>query len=81
MGDVLTGMIAGFMAQGYAPDKAARLAVYLHGDAADAMAREKGPIGYIAGDVMAAVPAAMGRIMATETETAARDILSARLFS
>ena len=81
MGDVLTGMIAGFMAQGYAPDEAARLAVYLHGDAADAMTREKGPIGYIAGDVMAAVPAAMGRIMATETETAARDILSARLFS
>lgn len=81
MGDVLTGMIAGFMTQGYAPDEAARIGVYLHGDAADAVARDKGPIGYIAGDVMAAVPAAIGRIMATETETAARDILAARLFS
>jgi ADP-dependent NAD(P)H-hydrate dehydratase / NAD(P)H-hydrate epimerase len=81
MGDVLTGMIAGFMAQGYAPDEAARIGVYLHGDAADAMAREKGPMGYIAGDVMAALPAAMGRLMAAETETAARGILAARLFS
>jgi ADP-dependent NAD(P)H-hydrate dehydratase / NAD(P)H-hydrate epimerase len=81
MGDVLTGMIAGFMAQGYAPDEAARIGVYLHGDAADAVARENGPMGYIAGDVMAALPAARGRLMAAETETAARGILAARLFS
>jgi len=34
-GDVLTGMIAGFLAQGYKPLEAALCAVYLHGRAAD----------------------------------------------
>ncbi len=81
MGDVLTGIIAGFMAQGYGPDEAARLGVYLHGDAADAVAREKGPMGYIAGDVMAALPDAMARLTTAGTKTAARGILAAKLFS
>lgn len=81
MGDVLTGMIAGFMAQGYRPDEAARIGVYLHGHAADAVARENGPIGYIAGDVMAALPAAMGRLMATGTDTGIPGSLSGRLLS
>jgi ADP-dependent NAD(P)H-hydrate dehydratase / NAD(P)H-hydrate epimerase len=81
MGDVLTGVIAGFAAQGYEPDEAARLGVYLHGDAADAVAREKGPMGYIAGDVMTALPGAMARLTAAGTKAAARGILAARLFS
>ena len=34
-GDVLTGLIGGFLAQGLAPWDAARLGVYLHGLAAD----------------------------------------------
>ncbi len=34
-GDVLTGMIVSLMAQNYSPSEAARLAVYLHGAAAD----------------------------------------------
>jgi NAD(P)H-hydrate epimerase len=56
MGDVLTGMIAGFAAQGYAADAAARLGVYLHGAAGDHLARTRGPQGYLASDLMAALP-------------------------
>ena len=35
MGDVLTGIITGLIAQGYAPEIAAILAVYWHGFSAD----------------------------------------------
>ena len=35
MGDVLTGMIAAFLAQAYTPHEAAVLAVYIHGKAGD----------------------------------------------
>lgn len=37
MGDVLTGMIAAFLAQGYSPEIAAMLSVYIHGRAGDEM--------------------------------------------
>jgi NAD(P)H-hydrate epimerase len=37
-GDVLTGVITALLAQGYAPEKAARLGVWLHGYAGDAAA-------------------------------------------
>lgn len=56
MGDVLTGIIAGFLSQGYSPKEAIHLAVYLHGDAADNLAASKGPYGYIASDVMNKLP-------------------------
>ncbi|MCU0602805.1 MAG: NAD(P)H-hydrate dehydratase [Desulfobacterales bacterium] len=56
MGDVLTGAIAGLMTQGVRPDLAARAAVYLHGAAGDRLARERGPWGFLAGEVMNALP-------------------------
>ncbi len=59
MGDVLTGMIAGFIAQGYSAKAAMCLGVYLHGAAADELALTRGPVGFLATEVMAAVP---GRI-------------------
>jgi len=37
MGDVLTGMIAAFLAQSYSPEKSAMLSVYIHGKAGDEM--------------------------------------------
>ena len=43
-GDVLTGMIAAFVAQGYSPKEAAILGVYLHGQAGDKAAKAKGTI-------------------------------------
>lgn len=57
MGDVLTGIIAGLVTQGYPPDLAARLGVFVHGAAADRLAAGRGPIGYLAGEVADTVPA------------------------
>lgn len=55
MGDVLTGMIGGFIAQGYPPIEACILGVFLHGMAADLLMVEKGRIGYTASEVANAV--------------------------
>jgi ADP-dependent NAD(P)H-hydrate dehydratase / NAD(P)H-hydrate epimerase len=52
MGDVLTGIIASLMCQGYSEKKAANMGVYLHGAAADKIAEEKGMIGYTASDTI-----------------------------
>jgi NAD(P)H-hydrate epimerase len=56
MGDVLTGLIAGFVVQGYSPAASAHMGVYLHGAAADTLADQNGPIGYLATDVMGQIP-------------------------
>ena len=50
-GDVLTGVIAALIAQGYAPDVAVALGVYLHGFAGDLAAAEHGEAGVMAGDI------------------------------
>jgi ADP-dependent NAD(P)H-hydrate dehydratase / NAD(P)H-hydrate epimerase len=52
MGDVLTGMIAAFIAQGLDADQALLLAVHLHGAAADALAEKGVTVGMTASDVM-----------------------------
>lgn len=53
MGDALSGMIAAFLAQGMPALDAARLAVYLHGAAADAcMAHGMAPRGLTASEVI-----------------------------
>ncbi len=62
MGDVLTGAIAGLITQGVAPGRAARTAVYLHGAAADTLAGAMGPVGFLAGDLLRALPAEIGRL-------------------
>lgn len=51
-GDVLTGMICGFLAGGLDSLTAARLGVYCHGLAGDAAAKEKGYYGLMAGDLI-----------------------------
>ncbi len=51
MGDVLCGMIAGFIAQGMSVDDAMLLAVHLHGAAADALAEQQALIGMTATEV------------------------------
>ena len=56
MGDVLTGIIAGLVAQGYSPESATHVGVYLHGAAADTLAKEIGPFGYLATEVINAIP-------------------------
>jgi len=51
MGDVLTGMIAAFIAQGMAADDALLLAVHLHGAAGDALAQQQATLGMTATEV------------------------------
>jgi NAD(P)H-hydrate epimerase len=55
-GDVLTGIIAGFVSQGYAPAISAIIGVYMHGAAGDAAADKKGFAGLIASDIIDALP-------------------------
>lgn len=53
MGDVLTGMIAAFLAQNADPRNALSAAVYLHGAAADELVRQGvGPTGLTAGEII-----------------------------
>lgn len=59
MGDVLSGVIAGLLAQGYSPWNAACLGVYLHGLAADRLARTR-PYGYTASEVARMLPEVIG---------------------
>jgi len=58
VGDVLTGMIAGLMAQRLAAFDAAQLGVYLHGLAGDIARQKKGDLSLIAMDVIDALPRA-----------------------
>ncbi len=51
MGDVLTGMIAAFIAQGLSADDAVLLAVYLHGAAGDELAEQGITIGMTASEL------------------------------
>ena len=59
MGDVLTGILAGLMAQGLSGETAAVLGSYLHGLAGDIAAASLGMHGLIASDVLNAVPQAV----------------------
>lgn len=58
MGDVLTGLIGGLLAQGGPAADAATLGVYLHGLAADRLSRTMGTAGMTATDVLREIPAA-----------------------
>ena len=51
MGDVLSGIIAAFIAQGLSADNAMLLAVHLHGAAGDALAQQQASIGMTASEV------------------------------
>ncbi len=51
MGDVLTGMIASFIAQGLSADEALLLGVHLHGAAGDELARQQATLGMSATEV------------------------------
>ena len=62
MGDVLTGIIAGLMAQGVSSERAAALGVYIHGLAGDMTAEVFGMHGLIASDVLKAVARAISSL-------------------
>jgi NAD(P)H-hydrate epimerase len=61
-GDVLTGLIAGLLAQGCAPGDAARLGVFVHGLAADIAAERDSVRGMIPSDVIDHLGRAFARL-------------------
>jgi len=64
MGDVLAGLIAALLAQGLPATRAARLAVVLHGAAADhAVSSGSGPVGLTASEVARAARAALNALI------------------
>ncbi len=65
MGDVLTGVVAALIAQGYEPFAACRAGVFIHGHAADMVAADKGEIGISAVDVQERLPYALKEVTAS----------------
>ena len=61
-GDVLTGVIAALLAQGYPPLDAARMGVYVHGLAGDIVAESVGLQGVIASDIIEALTFAFKKL-------------------
>lgn len=53
MGDVLTGIIAAYLAQGMTLTNAAKLGVLVHSTAADRLAKRDGVVGLLASDIVA----------------------------
>lgn len=71
-GDVLTGLILGFLSQGLPLIKSACLAVFLHGQAGLLLAREKGDRGILASELLEKIPDLLsqkGRLEITEIES------------
>jgi ADP-dependent NAD(P)H-hydrate dehydratase / NAD(P)H-hydrate epimerase len=62
MGDVLSGIVGALMGQHFTPGDALKLGVFMHGHAADRLARSKGRFGYLAGDLALELPAAFTEI-------------------
>lgn len=63
-GDVLTGVIAGLLAQNTEPERAGALGPWIHGKAGDLLAEEGGQAALMAGQL----PEAVGRIFQTIEE-------------
>ena len=65
-GDVLTGMIAGFLAQGMPALEAASSGVYMHGLLGDMLLEERGYFGFTAGELVDKIPEAMASMLLSE---------------
>lgn len=74
MGDVLTGLVVGLLAQGWPPESALIAAVHLHGAAADRLSREGvGPIGLSAGETIDAARGVFNRWLIEAQQGTHRD--------
>jgi ADP-dependent NAD(P)H-hydrate dehydratase len=60
-GDVLGGIVAGLLARGADPLRAAAWGVFLHGEAGNALARRHGTVGLLARELAAEVPGILHR--------------------
>ncbi len=72
-GDVLTGIIAGLLAQGLSLSQAARLGVFLHGLAADIATEDIGEHSLIAGDLLNYISDAMLSVFEDEYDDGEQD--------
>jgi hydroxyethylthiazole kinase-like uncharacterized protein yjeF len=61
-GDVLTGMITALLAQGYAPERAAILGTFLHGEAGDIASDTKTAYAASSTDVISSIPEAWKKL-------------------
>jgi ADP-dependent NAD(P)H-hydrate dehydratase / NAD(P)H-hydrate epimerase len=61
-GDVLTGILTGLLAQGYAAEDAACLGVFVHGLSGDIAAKDNGMNALLASDLIAFLPAAFKKL-------------------
>jgi len=57
-GDVLTGIILGLLSQGYSPESAALIAVFIHGYTADLFVKNNSELTMLAGDIIELLPKA-----------------------
>lgn len=62
-GDVLTGVIAAFLSQGYNPEYAALIGVYMHGKAGDMAAERYGQFGMLASDISKYIGRAIDEVL------------------
>ena len=58
-GDVLSGIVGAFLAQGLGAFSAAKYATYIHGLAGDIAAVDKTQMGLIASDIISRIPIAL----------------------
>ncbi len=62
MGDVLTGIIGGLLAQGYNAENSCKIGVFLHGLAGDMASKEISESGFLASEVADLTPKAINEI-------------------
>ncbi len=65
-GDVLTGILTSLLAQGYSPEDAALLGVFVHGYSADLLLATKHEMGMLPSDVIENLPLAFKKISSDE---------------
>ena len=68
-GDVLAGLVAGLMAQGYPPEQAAIVGVFVHGLAGDLAAQKLGPMGMNSADIANFVAVALKQLASGRTSS------------
>lgn len=61
-GDVLAGAIAGFLARKASPEQAACWGTYLHSTAGDRLSAAQGPMSFLAGELLDAMPRVMAEL-------------------
>jgi len=66
-GDVLTGIILGFLGQRLSPYDAAAMGMVVHAAAGDRAASRLGEAGVVAGDILGEVPAVLRRLASKRT--------------